>query len=164
VEATAPEVRVRPLAPDDEEWERQTILAAWGSTIAIRRGEPLELVGLPGLVAELDGARAGLLTYRVDDGECEVASLNSLMEGRGVGGALLDAVVEVARAAGCGGLWLATTNDNLRALRLYQRRGWRLVALRPGAVIAARRLKPGIPEIGLEGIPLRDELELELRL
>ncbi len=61
-------------------------------------------------------------------------------------------------------MFLITTNDNTPALRFYQRRGFRLVALRPGAIDAARRLKPGIPAVGLDGIPLRDEIELEQAL
>jgi GNAT superfamily N-acetyltransferase len=61
-------------------------------------------------------------------------------------------------------LRLTTTNDNLDALRFYQRRGFRLVALRPGAVDAARALKPEIPVTGAHGIPLRDELDLERAL
>lgn len=55
---------------------------------------------------------------------------------------------------------MVTTNDNLRALALYQRRGFRLVALRCGAVDDARRRKTSIPEVGDGGIPLHDELEL----
>jgi hypothetical protein len=58
---------------------------------------------------------------------------------------------------------VVTTNDNLGALRFYQRRGFVLAALRPGAITEARRtLKPEISEIGADGIPIRDELELEL--
>ncbi len=53
-----------------------------------------------------------------------------------------------------------TSNDNLRALRFYQRRGFRLKELRPGAVDEARRLKPQIPLGGAEGIPMREEIEL----
>jgi Acetyltransferase (GNAT) family len=68
------------------------------------------------------------------------------------------------REAGCRRVWLITTNDNLRALRFYQRRGFRLVAVHPDALARSRELKPSIPEIGLDGIPLRDELELELLL
>ena len=71
---------------------------------------------------------------------------------------------QAAREAGCGRVWLITTNDNLRALRFYQRRGFRLVAVHPDALERSRELKPSIPEIGLDGIPLRDELELELTL
>ena len=76
-------------------------------------------------------------------------------------GKSLDAVVEMARRAGTKRLWLVTSNDNLDALRFYQRRGWRLAALRPGAVVEARRLKPSIPAQGAYGIPLTDEIELE---
>ncbi|MGD8245715.1 MAG: hypothetical protein PVG25_02965 [Anaerolineae bacterium] len=61
-------------------------------------------------------------------------------------------------------IWLITTNDNLAALRFYQRRGFSLVAVHPGAVDQARTLKPEIPAIGHSGIPIRDEIELELPL
>jgi len=77
---------------------------------------------------------------------------------------MLEAVAAVAREEGCRRVWLITTNDNLRALRFYQRRGFHLVAMHPNALARSRELKPSIPEIGLDGIPLRDELELELSL
>jgi len=83
------------------------------------------------------------------------------VEGQGAGTALLTAVEAAAAAAGCRRLWLITTNDNLDALRFYQRRGYRLAALYPGAVDEARRVKPTIPLVGNHGIPLHDELELE---
>jgi ribosomal protein S18 acetylase RimI-like enzyme len=77
---------------------------------------------------------------------------------------LLEAAAATARERGCRRLVLMTTNDNLGALRFYQRRGFRLVARRPGAVDAARARKPAIPPIGDFGIPLRDELELQRAL
>lgn len=86
------------------------------------------------------------------------------IERRGVGSALLEGIARLAREYQCQRLWLITTNDNVHALRFYQRRGLRLVALRPDSVAQARDLKPEIPAIGLEGIPIRDELELELAL
>jgi hypothetical protein len=49
-------------------------------------------------------------------------------------------------------------------LRAYQRLGWDLVALHRGAVNEARAIKPEIPELGLDGIPIHSELELEIRL
>jgi hypothetical protein len=62
-------------------------------------------------------------------------------------------------------MWLVTTNDNLEALRFYQRRGFVLSALRAGAVDEARReLKPMIGRVGNFGIPIRDEIELEARM
>jgi GNAT superfamily N-acetyltransferase len=83
----------------------------------------------------------------------------------GVGSALLAAVQDIARAAGCRCLWVVTTNDNVEGLRSYQRRGFRLALLRPGAVDRSRELlKPEIPTSGAYGIPLRDKLELEMGL
>jgi len=62
--------------------------------------------------------------------------------------------------AGCERIWLVTTNDNLEALRFYQRRGFVLSALRPRAVDEARRkLKPQISTVGEFRIPLRDEID-----
>jgi len=69
-----------------------------------------------------------------------------------------------AAAAGCTRLWLVTTNDNVEALRFYQKQGFRLVALYPNALEASRRLEPDLPLVGRHGIPLRDEIELEMRL
>jgi ribosomal protein S18 acetylase RimI-like enzyme len=91
-------------------------------------------------------------------------TLDAFAERRGVGSALLEDVASLARRRRCRRLWLITTNDNLNALRFYQRRGLRLVAVRPGAVVEARKLKPEIPTMGAEGIPIRDEIELELAL
>ena len=56
-------------------------------------------------------------------------------------------------------------NDNVDALRFYQRRGMRLVRLWPDAVTQARKLlKPEIPLVGADGITVRDELELDCLL
>jgi GNAT superfamily N-acetyltransferase len=116
----------------------------------------------PALVAERDGELAGVLTYILDGDSCEVLTLHAAERFGGVGTALLRAVEQLAAAAGCTRLWVVTTNDNVDALRFYQRRGFRLAALRAGAVEDARaRLKPEIPWTGANGIELRDELELE---
>jgi DNA-3-methyladenine glycosylase I len=119
---------------------------------------------LPGFVAEQSGQRVGLVTYQVSGDASEIVTLDSSRPGIGVGTALIEAVKEAARAAGCRRLWLVTTNDNLEALRFYQQRGFVLVAVHRNAVEAARRLKPEIPRVGAHGIPLRDEIELELLL
>jgi hypothetical protein len=101
----------------------------------------------------------------IQDTDCEVLTLHTDRQWSGIGTALLAEVERIARAAGCTRLWLITTNDNVDALRFYQRRGFRLAALRAGAVDACRAgLKPEIPEIGAPGIPIRDEIELEQEL
>ena len=111
----------------------------------------------------------GLVGWRLEDdgrvAEITVLAVREDARRRGVGRALLDTAVEALRATGVQRAWLVTTNDNLPALGLYQRAGWRLSVLRPGAVDAARlTLKPGIALVGEGGIPIRDELELELEL
>ena len=154
---------VRPLREGDREWVRETLRELWGETV-VSRGVVHNPTALAGFVAEEGGERVGILTYRIDGADCEVVTIDAFLAGAGAGTALLDAAAAAAREAGCGRVWLITTNDNLRALRFYQRRGFRLVAVHPDALERSRELKPSIPEIGLDGIPLRDELELELRL
>jgi len=156
-------VRVRALGEADREWATGKLRELWGEGV-VSRGRLLDATVLPGFVAEGDGEPAGLLTYRIDGGDCEVVTINAFPRGAGAGTALMEAVAVAARDAGCRRVWLITTNDNLRALRFYQRRGFRLAALHRDALARSRELKPSIPEVGLDGIPLRDELELELTL
>ncbi|MNV93512.1 hypothetical protein D3C71_1882140 [compost metagenome] len=61
-------------------------------------------------------------------------------------------------------MWLITSNDNTRAIRFYQKRGLDLKAVHRDAITEARKLKPSIPLIGMDGIPIRHELEFELTL
>jgi N-acetylglutamate synthase-like GNAT family acetyltransferase len=136
-----------------------------GSSVVARHGELLDATGRPALLAEEDGRLLGVLTYVVTGTDCEVLTLHADPPRTGVGTALVEAVAGVAARLGCDRLWLITTNDNLDALRFYQRRGFRLVGLHPGAVDRSRReLKPQIPEVAGNGIPIRDELDLERSL
>lgn len=154
---------VRALTELDSPWAEELLDQALGGRMQARRGELIDVLGLPGLVVEREGHPAGLLTYRWEDDACELVCIVAREPHRGVGTELLDALVrEVDDRAR---IWLVTTNDNLDALRFYQRRGFVLSALRPGAVDETRRtLKPELPPTGAFGIPIRDELELELEL
>ena len=160
-----PPLRIAPPAgAADRAWLVDLWRAAWGGEAMVTRGRTHRLADLDALIAWAGAARVGAATYRLGEGVAELLSLNADPRGRGVGSALLAAVEAAARAAGRRRLWLVTTNDNLDALRFYQRRGYRLVALFPGAVDAARALTPAIAAVGCHGIPLRDELVLEKRL
>jgi Acetyltransferase (GNAT) family len=119
---------------------------------------------LPAFVAVDGPDLVGLVTYEPRTESWHVLSLDSLVPGHGIGGALLDRVEGAARASGSPRITLATTNDNLDAISFYQRRGYRIAAIDPGAVDRARRTKPSIPLIGLHGIPIRDELTMEKNL
>ena len=155
---------VRKLSSGDHFWVQGLLTERWGSARIITRGRVHQADQLPGFVAETEGQRSGLVTYQINENQCEVVSLDSLREGMGVGSALLEAVRGLARASGCRRMWLITTNDNLAAVRFYQKRGWQLVAVHRHALDESRRLKPEIPSVGIDGIPLRDEIELEMSL
>jgi ribosomal protein S18 acetylase RimI-like enzyme len=155
------EVRVRPLEEADRPFVSRLLESRWGSVRVVSRGRLHRADALPGFVAERGGEAIGLATYHVEGDQCELVTLDSAVEGAGAGTALLDAVTEAARMSGCARLWLVTTNDNTHALRFYQKRGLTLAALHRNALAASRRLKPEIPTAGLDGIPLRDEIELE---
>ena len=154
-------ISVRPGGPDDRD-RVAVFLEQRGMRYAARLGMLHDPVADEAFVAEDGGDLMGVLTYRVDGRDCEVSSLYVATPWQGIGSALIDAAVDAVRARGVDRLWLVTTNDNVDALRFYQRRGFRLVELRVGAVDRSRAtLKPSIPEVGEHGIPLRDELVLE---
>jgi ribosomal protein S18 acetylase RimI-like enzyme len=158
-------IDVVPLTDSERAWAGQVEAGSWSQPVVARLGELVDPTDLPGFIALLDGQPAGLASYAVRGTECELVTIRSLREGRGIGRALLDAVRDAAIEAGCTRLWLITTNDNLRALELYQRWGMEIVAFHRHAVTEARRhLKPSIPERGAHGIPIAHELELELPL
>ncbi len=153
-------VKVRPKTIADEPWLRAFLEREWGGTSMLVHGDEIDLTAFPALVADRN---AGIAIFRADE-PAELLLLSAAKHRAGVGSALLSAVVATLRARGRRSLRVTTTNDNLDALRFYQRRGFRLVDLRPGALSAARRRKPSIPDRGKYGIPLTDELDLVLDL
>ncbi|HLI67700.1 MAG TPA: GNAT family N-acetyltransferase [Caulobacteraceae bacterium] len=130
-------------------------------------GDPIRAHGQAYAIGDchiyMAGDMAGVAAVSLRDKPiAELVAINAFLPRLGIGTALLAAITPAL--TGCDTLRLTTTNDNVDALRFYQRRGFRLHALRPGAVDEARRLKPDIPEVGDHGIPLRDEIDLVLRL
>lgn len=156
-------IEIQPLNEDRRAWADKVFTKRWGSTRVVSRGVVYDLHTYPGFVALLKGEPAGVVTYRIDGNDCEMLSLNSVVEGRGVGAALIDALRKFAQTAGCHRIFFITTNDNLNALRFYQKRGYRMAELHVGAVDEARKLKPEIPLLGNDHIPIHDEIELEVR-
>lgn len=157
-------IGLRKLTVTDVEWVAQLWEERWGGALIIAHGQRFTPEMVEGIIANVDGKPAGLVTYFFQQESCEVVSLDSLIEHQGIGSLLLAAAVKQARERVCRRLFLVTTNDNLSALRFYQKQGLHLCALRPGAVDVARALKPSIPLLGEEGIPIHDELELEFDL
>ncbi|MGG0777327.1 GNAT family N-acetyltransferase [Bacillus rugosus] len=130
-------------------------------------GSP-EMVISSGIIRcdELDGYAAvdgsgeiiGYITYVIHGKDCEIIPLDSIIEKKGVGTALLHQVEETAKHAHCHQIKPITTNDNVHAMAFYQKRGYQFAALFPNAVEKARRLKPEIPEKADNGILIRDEI------
>lgn len=155
---------VRPVADDERSKLAELLTREWGSPRMLSRGEEHDASLCPALICR-DGDRiVGLATYAVIGEDCQLLTIDAFEQRQGIGSLLLGAVTDQARSAGCRRIWLITTNDNLDAIRFYQRRGMRLVAVHSGAVDHARELKPTIPEVGHYGIAIQNELEFELQL
>jgi ribosomal protein S18 acetylase RimI-like enzyme len=133
-----------------------------GTTIVVGHGVTYDMSALPALLAYRGDRVAGLLTYVIGPDGLEVVTIDAVVRRSGVGSALLGAATDLAVENGAVRLWLITTNDNLDALRFYQRRGMRIVAVAPGAVDQSRRIKP-IPLVGDYDIEIHDEITLEMR-
>jgi GNAT superfamily N-acetyltransferase len=160
---TMTDYTIRPAGPEDKEWIRELLRERWAADFIIVHREEYRPAELPGFIAETGPVKSGAITYRLDGRECEIMTLDSLFPGRGIGGALIGAVQIAASRAGCRRLTVVTTNDNLHAIRFYQRKGFVLSALRANAIEESRKRKP-IPLLGDDGIPIRDEIELEMIL
>ncbi len=166
---------IRALQPEDRNWVADFLDKHWLSTKVVSRGQVHYghllpgFAAFPGLNAEEADPKAkalGLLIYRLEEDrpQLEIITINSEECNKGVGTALIETLRSVAVENGIKRLWVITTNDNLNALRFYQKRGFHLSALYPNAIIESRKLKPQIPIIGDDNIPLTDELELEMLL
>lgn len=155
---------VEPICEDNRPEINRILTAEWHGSIVISRGRAIDTSLLPGFIYWLQDRIAGVATYRIEQIDCEIVTLNSLIEHRGIGIALLDAVRKTAIENGCHRLWLITTNDNLRAFGFYQKYGFELAAIHLNAIDRSRELKPAIPQFGMEHIPIKHELEFEIRL
>lgn len=156
--------QVRTKIIEDMNWIIPYMKENWGSERIVSRGRIHDAKELPGFIAFQNEKPAGIVLYEIKNGECEIVLLESFVEKIGIGSSLIEHVKHEAAAQGCKRLWLITTNDNLAAIRFYQLRGFALVAVYPDAVHEARKLKPEIPLTGIDGIPIRDEIELEFVL
>lgn len=161
---TTSAIEIRPKTDADQAFVRAELVRNWCSTTIWSVDREYRADELPAFIAWLDGQRAGHITLGFAPGECEVVTLSATVEGKGVASLLLEAAAAAARERSARRLRLTTSNDNLRALALYQKRGWRIIAVYPGMIDRYREREPAIPVIGLNGIPLHDEIELELRL
>ncbi|WP_439741032.1 GNAT family N-acetyltransferase [Bacillus pseudomycoides] len=133
----------------------------WGSTLMVSRERAHQLDQLPGFIAIEDNRIIGIITYEIKENDCEIVSLDSFKENKGIGTKLVEYVIDIAKKQCCKKVWLITTNDNTNALRFYQKRGFMMTNLYIDAVKEARKIKREIPLIGYDNIAILHEIQLE---
>lgn len=156
-------ILIREIEGKDKDWLKKFMISAWGSEIIIA-SKPFNSLDLPGFIAEFNGESVGVATYNIIKDKLEIVSLNSTLERKGVGSALIAKIKEFAKEKNLKKVWLITSNDNIDSLKFYQKRDFRITKIYPNAIDEARKIKPQIPEIGKYGIPLKDALELECKI
>lgn len=157
-------VVIRKISEKDKEAVAALLTKHWQSAIMAVHGEAYDMSQLPGFMAVESGRIVGLATYIETAGSSiEIISLNSFSENRGIGTKLLSAIIQLATEKEAGRLFLTTTNDNMKALDFYQKKGFSISHFYPFAVRKARKIKPGIPLKGDNGIPIEHEIELDYR-
>lgn len=133
----------------------------WGSSQMVTSTGVHDCSLLDGFYAKNDDHEIiGLITYHITSQTCEIISLDSLEEGKGIGSRLMQVVEEKAAQKKCDLLTLVTTNDNEHAIRFYQHRGYTVSKVIPNAVDLARKIKPEIPLYNEKGVPIKDEIVL----
>jgi GNAT superfamily N-acetyltransferase len=156
--------KIRAIKDCDREWIRKFISKEWASEKSVSRGKIYYPHQLPGFVAIKNKKYFGLIIYKIGKKDVEIITLNSIIKGKGLGKALVEKVKKIAKNLVCQRIWFITTNDNLDALIFWQKIGFVLKAVYPGAISLSRELKPEIPTIGKYSIPIRDEIELEFKI
>ncbi len=157
-------MEIRPLEKTDLLWLESQWVETWGSREMISKGKKIILHDQRGFIATEISVPIGFLTYQEDMRNIEITSLLAKKEQAGVGKMLIEQVKETARFSGVERVWLVTTNDNTHALEFYQKHGFSICGIRENVMDEYRKMKPEIPVTGYNGIPVRDEIELEFRL
>jgi ribosomal protein S18 acetylase RimI-like enzyme len=158
-------ITLRSITENDQQWLRTLWLQWWSAPFVVSKAGTIHHIDdMAGFIAVTHDKPIGVITYTIVEAECEITSIISLIEGRGIGTKLLQTLEDHAHAQCCRRIWVITTNDNVQALSWYQKRGYRLVTIYRDAMDQVREVKPELPVRGLDDIPLRDMIELEKTL
>jgi len=155
---------IREISRDDSSLIASFISDIWGSPMSVSKGRIFNTSELPGYICKRDNKIIGLLTYNIDKEGCEIVTLNSEINNHGLATHLIKKVIEKAKKNGCKRVWLITTNDNTHALRFYQKRGFEWIGFYKNSMDDSRKLKPEIALFGDDEIPIKHEIEFELKL
>lgn len=155
---------IKELTSQDYAFIKNHIDTNYGGEPLVIRTKKYYSKSLPGFVAVYDEKIVGFLLYEIINTNCEIIVFEVFEKFQGTGTQILDKLKSMARSKGCNRLFLMTTNDNLDALRFYQRRGFHISAIHIDSIKESRKIKPSIGFTGDHEIPLRDEIDLEMGL
>jgi N-acetylglutamate synthase-like GNAT family acetyltransferase len=140
------------------------IIKGWGSDILVSKGKTYKTEDLDGILTYDNNKIIGLGLYYIKNNECEIVLLETFLQNKGIGTQIIEKIKEVAKIKNCKRIWLITSNDNIDAIKFYQRKGFNIANIYKNAMDKSRELKPSIPLIGNYEIPIRDEIEFEIKI
>ena len=158
------EYNIEKITEKNRQKVNDILINEWEATNIIIRGKIIDGTKLDGFLAVKDNEIIGLITYMIENNECEIVSLNSFEENKGIATRLINIVKELAVKKKCVRLKLITTNDNIKGIEFYQKRGFVFSNIYVNAIESSRKLKPEIPMFADNGLPIRDEIEYEIKL
>ena len=160
--APRPPLTIRPATPADRPRIAELAEMFWGEDEVECFDHSYQVDSLPAYVAcdgeEIVGAASYALEEEVDAVNLVMLNVLPRWQGRGAARELIAAVTDMARAEGTERVIVATTNDDLPALELYQRLGFTITEVLVGRLVEHH----GGVEPGFAGIPVRDEIRLEM--
>lgn len=157
-------MKIKKITDKDKAWLKKVSLEEYGGEFCVFLGRKFYMEDLEGFYLGDESKRLGLITYEIRDHLCEIMTLNAFIKFRGTGSKLLKKIIEKAKNRNCNKIIVRTTNDNLDAIRFYQRRNFKIVKIYKNALDQDRKLKKSIPKIGDYKIPMQDAIELEFLL
>ena len=150
---------VREATPVDRELAEEIFRREFGGRQLVADGQPITADRAELLVAETEGGVAGALAWRRLPDALHIIALatDPIWQRAGVGSYLLAEAELLARRLSLTRIVITISNDNIPAQYFYQRRGYRLMKVLPGA-IAAQPQNAGL--VGFAAIPIVDEIQL----
>ena len=127
----------------------------------VSRGKTYRAEDLDGILVYEEKKIIGLGLYYIKNNECEIVYMETFLQNKGIGTKIIERIKEIAKKNNCERIWLITTNENINALRFYQKRGFYFSNLYKNALEESRRIIPEIPKME-DGIEIRDEIEFEM--
>ena len=147
---------------EDRKKIREMVKLFWGEPEQLAFGQLYLVESLPAFLVKSGNRRLGFLSYAERFSDLLIVAIGVLpkYQGIGVGKALMKKIEEKARVLLKKRLLVSVSNDNLFALSFYQSLGFRIFEIKQNAITE----KHGGTLLGVEKIPVNDELRLEKNL